>query len=56
MWDTKKEHLWDGTDPVQILRKHKRALKKKQELFYPALTEQFSGQMFELVNPMHITD
>lgn len=28
MWDTEKEHLWDGTDPVQILRKHKRALKK----------------------------
>lgn len=28
MWDMEKEQLWDGTDPVQILRKHKRALKK----------------------------
>lgn len=27
MWDTEKEH-GDGTDPVQIPRKHKRALKK----------------------------
>lgn len=31
-------------------------LKKKQELFYPALTEHFFGQMFELVKPTHVTD
>lgn len=30
MWDTEKEHLKNGTDPVQIPRKHKRALKKNQ--------------------------
>lgn len=55
MWDTEKEHLKDGTGPVQILRKHKRVL-KKIKLFYPALTEQISGQMLALVKPTHVTD
>lgn len=30
MWDKEKEHLEDGRDPVQILRKRKRAFKKNQ--------------------------
>lgn len=56
MWNTEKEHLKDETDPVQILRKCKRAFFKKIKLFYPALTEQISGQMLALVKPTHVTD
>lgn len=33
MCDTEKEHLKDGTDPAQILRKRKRALEKKSSCF-----------------------